>query len=780
MKAGSKFLNAVSAVALSAGVVASSAGVATLLSATAAQAAVVQRVDVRGADRVGADVVRANITIEPGRSFTNADIDASVKRLYGTGYFSDVRIGVSGGTLVVTVSEANLINQVVFNGNRKIKDDKLQAIVQTRSNGPYTEAQIQGDIQTIREAYAQIGRSDVEVTTQVVPVGNGRVNLAFVINEGERTKIGRINFVGNNVYSNGRLESVLNTKESNFLSFLTRKDVYNEDKLRVDEEALRQFYYNRGYADFRVVSTDAVLDEASNEYTITITVDEGQRYTFGDVQVESTVEGVNADDLKVLVEARSGETYRAKDVQDTMEAISKRVAAAGYPFARVTPRGNRNFETNTIGVDFLVDQGERAYVERIEIRGNTRTRDFVIRREFDMSEGDAFNQEMIASAKRRLEALGYFTKVNITTAPGSASDRVVVIVDVEDQPTGSFGIGAGYSTGNEGGFVLEASVEEKNFLGRGQYIRVAAGGGAHDARTYSISFTEPYFLGYRLAAGFDIFRNESSNEDFYDYEETGFSLRVTAPITEDLGTTFRYNYKQMRYDGTGDWNVDDNLSEPYRQLVENSPWVLSSISQTLTYNTLDSMTLAREGIYATFTHEFAGLGGDADFYKLYGKARYYHTLSDDADIIGSISVGAGYVVPTDDSLMVFDQFMIGGREIRGFESAGIGPRMNNGDALGGTTYFTASAEASFPMPGIPEDIGVRGAVFADAGTLYGNKVKVTSGTVDGTSASLRASLGASVIWASPFGPLRFDYAIPVVKEDFDKEQRFRFGISNQF
>ncbi|MDI7864015.1 outer membrane protein assembly factor BamA [Rhizobiaceae bacterium n13] len=780
MKAGSKFLNAVSAVALSAGVVASSTGVATLLTATAAQAAVIQRVDVNGADRVGADVVRANITIVPGQTFSNEDIDASVKRLYATGYFSDVRISVSGGTLVVNVSEANLINQVVFNGNRKIKDDKLQGIVQTRSNGPYTEAQVQADIQAIRSAYAAIGRSDVEVTTQTVPVGEGRVNLAFVINEGDRTKIGQINFVGNQAYSNGRLAAVIVTKKSNFLSFLTRKDVYNEDKLRADEEALRQFYYNRGYADFRVVSSDAVLDEATNEYTITITVDEGQRYTFGNVSVESTVEGVNADELTGLVESRTGNTYRAKDVQGTMEAISQRVAAGGYPFARVTPRGNRNFENHTIGVEYLVDQGERAYIERIEVRGNTRTRDFVIRREFDMSEGDAFNQEMIATAKRRLEALGFFSSVNITTAPGSASDRVIVIVDVEDQPTGAFGIGGGYTTGSDGGFVLEASIEEKNFLGRGQYIRVAAGAGENNARTYSISFTEPYFLGYRLAAGFDIFRNSNSSEEFYDYTETGFSLRVTAPITENLATTFRYNYKQMEYDGEGAWDVGDNLSQPYRDLVDGSPWVRSSVSQTLTYNTLDSLTLAREGIYATFTQEFAGLGGDSDYYKLTGKARYYQTLSDEADIIGSVTVGAGYVLPTNDNLQVFDQFMIGGKDIRGFESGGIGPRMNNGDSLGGTTYFTASAEATFPMPGIPEDIGIRGALFADAGTLYGNEVKITSGFTEGTSASLRASVGAGLMWASPFGPLRVDYAVPVIKEDFDEVQHFRFGISNQF
>ena len=780
MKAGSKFLNAVSAFALSASVVASGSGVATLVSATAANAAVIRKVDVRGAERIGADTVRANIGIVPGKNFTSADIDESVKRLYATGYFSDVKISVSGGTLVVTVAENQLINQVVFNGNRKIKDDKLAAVVQTRSLGPYNEQMIQADIQTIKEAYAATGRSDVDVTTQTVPVGEGRVNLAFVINEGERTKIANISFVGNQAYSDGRLAAVITTKESNFLSFLTRRDVYNEDKLRSDEEALRQFYYNHGYADFRVVSSDAQLDESKNEYTVTFTVEEGNRYKFGDVNVESTVDGLDPQELKGLVETRNGDTYSARDVQKSLEAISKRVASAGYPFARVTPRGNRNFETNTIGVDYLVDQGERAYVERIEIRGNTRTRDYVIRREFDLSEGDAFNQEMISRAKRRLEALGFFSSVNISTAGGSAADRVVIIVDVQDQPTGAFGIGAGYTTGSDGGFTLEASIEEKNFLGRGQYIRVAAGGGTSDTRNYSLSFTEPYFLGYRLAAGFDLFQNRTARNDYYEYQEQGGTLRVTAPITEDLATTVRYTYKQVEYTGSGDWTA--NLSAPYRALINNGQYDQSILGHSITYNTLDDNTLPREGIYAQLTHEYAGLGGDSEYYKIYGKARYFHTLSDEADIIGSLAVGAGHVIATGDNLNVFDQFTLGGREIRGFESNGIGPRIANanGDALGGTTYFYASAEASFPLPGVPQDLGLRGAVFADGGTLFGNEVNALGDPVNGVDSAMRASVGASLVWASPFGPLRVDYAFPVLKEDYDKEQRFRFGISNQF
>ncbi|GEC30257.1 outer membrane protein assembly factor BamA [Sinorhizobium fredii] len=770
-------MNAVSAIALSASMVATGTGAALVASTSVAQAAVISRVEVRGATRVSPETVRANITIVPGKSFSNADIDASVKRLYATGYFSDVSISVSGGTLVVNVSENQLVNQVVFNGNRKIKDDKLQGVVRTQPLGPFSEATVETDIQAIKDAYAAIGRSDVTVTTQVVPIAEGRVNLAFVINEGERTKITQINFVGNEAYSDGRLQSVIATKESGIFSFLTRKDVYNPDKLRADEELLRQFYYNRGYADFNIISSEATLNEATNEYTVTITVEEGPRYDFGAINVESTVEGVNAEELKGLVQSREGSVYKAKDIQDTMSEISKRVASAGYPFARVTPRGNRDLANHTIAVDYLVDQGERAYVERIEIRGNTRTRDYVIRREFDVGEGDAFNQEMIARAKRRLEALGYFSSVNITTAPGSAADRVVVVVDVQDQSTGSFGIGAGYAAGSGGGFLVEASIEEKNFLGRGQYIRLAAGKG-EDSQTYNVSFTEPYFLGYRLAAGFDLFKNEHDfDDDHYSYNDQGFSLRVTAPITENLSTTLRYNYTELEYFGD-----KDDLSSPYDRVIDGSPWTRSSVSQSVTYNTLDDAQLPHEGILASVTQEFAGLGGTSDFYKLTGKAKWYYTVNDEADIIASLAGSAGHLFKTSGSMEVFDQFQLGSNDIRGFERNGIGPRVNNGDALGGTTYFTASAEASFPLPGIPRDSGFRGAFFVDAGTLYGNDVALTGAGefAEGTDASLRASVGVSLIWASPFGPLRVDYAVPVAKEDFDEIQNFKFGINSSF
>ncbi|NTJ68177.1 outer membrane protein assembly factor BamA [Agrobacterium rhizogenes] len=743
-----------------------------------AQAAMVSDIRVVGAERVGPTAVKDNITIAPGKSFSDADIDQSIKQLYATGYFSDVHISVEGHSLVISVHENNLINAVVFNGNKKIKDDKLAELVKSKAAGPYSESQVQDDIKSIKDAYAAIGRNNVQVTPQVVNIAKNRVNLAFVINEGDRTTISKLTFSGNHAFSGGRLAAVISTKKSTFLSFLTRKDIYSETKKDADEDALRKFYYDHGFVDFRLVSDNATFDSATNSYDVSFVVDEGEKYRYGDISVTSTVQGINADDLKSLVITRKGDTYNAEDIQKSIDAISKRIEAAGYPFAKVTPRGNRNPEDHSVSIEYIVDQGERAYVERIEIRGNTRTRDYVIRREFDLNEGDAFNEQMIARAKRRLDALGYFTSVKISTRPGSAPDRVVIIVDVEDQPTGSFGIGGGYAVGVNGGPLLEASVEEKNFLGRGQYIKVAAGASTSGSQTYTLSFTEPYFLGERLAAGFDLFKSVTTSSDYYDYGEEGISLRITAPITEDLSTTLRYTYKQITYTGESDWQ--DNLSAPYQNLINNGPWTQSSVSQTFTYNTLDDQNLPRDGFIAKVTQEVAGLGGDSNYYKLSGKARYYHTLSDSQDIIGSITLGAGYMTSTNgQDLNIFDQFMIGGSEIRGFEDAGIGPRTSDGDPLGGTKYFTASVETSMPTPGMPQDLGFRSSVFLDAGTLYGNDANLYGDVLHDGSA-LRASAGIGLTWASPFGTINLSYAVPFLKQDYDKVENFRFGFGNQF
>ncbi|MER8422733.1 outer membrane protein assembly factor BamA [Mesorhizobium sp. M0622] len=787
MKAASKFLSAASAVAMSAALVVPGALAVQFVATSAAEAAVVSRVEVTGNQRVDADTIRNYVPIKPGKAFSSSDIDDAVKALFGTGLFSDVQINQVGSTLVIKVSEYQVVNQVLFQGNKKLKDNALEAAVQLKPRGTFSQQQLDADVEAVKAAYRRIGRDDAAVTTQIMDLGDNRINVVFNINEGGRTQIAAINFVGNSAYSSRRLSDIISTKRSSFLSFVLRDDVYDEDKLRADQELLRRFYYNHGYADFQVVSAVGELDDTTNKYTVTITVQEGERYTFGDVSVESTIPEVDSKSLESVVETHKGDVYNAKNVEDTIIALTEKVAGSGYAFAQVTPRGDRNFENHTISVVYTVDQGTKAYIERIEIRGNDRTRDYVIRREFDVSEGDAFNQVLIQRAKRRLEALDYFEKVEISTVPGSEPDQVVLVVDVVEKSTGEFTVGAGYSSGGEtSGPSVEGSVSERNFLGRGQFIKVAAGGGKN-SRDYSFSFTEPYFLGRRIAAGFDIYK-QSRNYDHYDSDTTGATVRFGLPITDNITTQLAYNIAQEKYEfdegcvpiingGTCD------VSQAIVNGVEESPWLKSSVSLGLIYNTIDDMKNPHDGIYANVGTEVAGVGGDAKFIKVTARGSIYQTLSEQLDLVGLISGGAGHVQGYGSGdLRVFDHFQSSERMIRGFEYGGIGPVAldNSNDHLGGTTYFNASAEAQFPLPVIPESFGLRGAVFADAATLYGSKIASNLVNQSTTGMEWRASVGVGLMWASPFGPIRIDYAIPVKKEKTDDVQEFNFGISTRF
>ena len=784
MKCRTVLLSAASAVAISARVVIGVAVGASVLSVSAAQGASFRTVEVRGNQRVEASTIRDYIGIKSGQSYSANDLDEAIKRLYSTGLFSDVSINQSGGTLVITVSENQVINQVLFSGNKKIKDANLTNQVQLKSGNALDANTLEQDAETVREAYRRIGRADVVVNPTTVDLGEGRVNVVFEIQEGDRTKIATINFVGNNAYSDRRLGEVISTKKTNFLSFISRNDVYDADRIKADEEALRRFYFNKGYADFQVISSDAQLDDATNKYTVTITVEEGDRYKFGDISVESTVEGITSEDLANAVETKAGQVYSAKDVEDSIIGISEKVAAKGYAFGQVTPRGDRDFANRTINIVYTVDQGPKTYVERIEVRGNDKTRDYVIRREFDLAEGDAFNQVMIQKAKRRLEKLEFFERVEISTVPGEQPDQVVLVVDVVEKSTGEFSVGAGYSTGgSDTGVNLEVGITERNFLGRGQFVKISAGGTA-DSRSYNLSFTEPYFLGYRVAAGFDVFKNETKY-DAYVVDRTGATVRFGLPITDQLSAQVAYNFTQDDYgrrdtDGDGDVDAADAALPIY---IPAGKWLKSSVSYQLTFNTIDDMNNPHSGIFARFNQEFAGLGGDANWLKTTAKATYYQTLSEELNLVALVSAGGGHIFTLEDKgaassangIRVGDLFKGSNDIVRGFEFNGFGP-MIGADHVGGTTYFNASAEVQFPMPAIPESIGIKGAFFADVGTLFGDPFT----GMTGSDMAWRSSVGASLIWASPFGPLRVDYSVPVMKEATDNIQNLNFGIATKF
>lgn len=762
-----------------------------------AHAAVISRIDVRGNSRMDAQTVISFLTIKPGKPFNNQNIDDSVKALYATGLFTDVSIYQNGGTLVVEVDESGIVNQVFFEGNKRLKDEALASAVQTASRSTYSEEKVASDVDRILEAYARVGRKDASVTYEVVPLANERVNVIFRINEGDKTKIRTIAFVGNKAFGEARLRSVLETKPTNWFSWLNNDDILDQDKLATDQERLRRFYFNNGYADFQILSADVQFDAEKNAYAVTFSVDEGQRYTFGNITIESTIAELNADALYSRVDAKPGRHYSSQKVEDSIIALTEAVAEQGYAFGQVTPRGDRHFENATIDVTFQIDQGQRVYIQQINIVGNDRTREHVIRREFDISEGDALNQVLIQRTKRRLEALGFFEKVEITTRQGDAPDRVIVVIKVADKATGEFSIGGGYSTAS--GPLGEISFTEKNFLGRGQYIKIVGGFGTDD-QNLSFSFTEPYFLGYRMSAGFDIVSSTSDANNFRKYSTDSFSttLRLGIPITEKLSSRWNYLFSientsvdpALLDPGGTQGDVVGELSAALAPPVAPTEWMKSGFGYSLTYNGLDRTNDPREGLYWTVRTDAYGAGGDASFLRTEAAAAGFVPLSDEVDIVGMLRGRGGFNWAFDSSgYRTLDNFFQGSKHIRGFDNYGFGPRDPvTGDALGGMYYWNATAEISFPFPFLPDSLGVRGAIFADAGQLWGLDDTGRTAILTNTGAAatqlddntLRASVGGSIIWVSPFGPLRFDYAVPISQAPWDKTREFNFGISSTF
>lgn len=799
-------------------------GFALAGSLTLSVPAFAQNVVVQGNKRVETETIRSFVTLAPGESYTPARIDQAIKELFATGLFSDVRIRRQGNGIVVSVSENSLINRVTFVGNSKIKTEMLIGEVQSRSRGAFSQNAVDQDIARIKDVYRRSGRAAVKVDAKITPQDDGRVDVAFVIAEGDKTGIAAINFQGNSAYSAGKLKSVMTTTESNFLSFLKSSDVYDPNRIAADLELIRRFYLKNGYADFRVANSSADLDSEKNGYVITIVVDEGPRYNVGGARVESRIADVNADDLNRVLRTREGDTYNAEDVEKSVDAISRQVAQKGYAFAQVRPRGDRDPVNKTVKIVYSVEEGPRVYVERIVVRGNTRTREEVIRREFDLAEGDAYNKAVVDRAERRLRNLGFFKTVRISNEPGSAPDRVIVNVEVEDQATGSFSIAGGYSTSD--GFVAEVALQETNLLGRGQFARISASNG-QKSRGGELSFTEPFFMGYRLAAGFDIFTKFSDVTSYTRFENrtTGGTLRLGVPITEEFSIGARYTAYQQKISvpNTSTYPYNDCDGQPFangltNQCISNGEasaaikeargkTVTSLAGLTFAYNTLDDVRDPTSGIFADLKPEFAGLGGDSRFFRAIATSRFYYPISD--DFTGLLRVQGGHMMAYGgEKLRVIDHFYQGPDLVRGFAPSGIGPRDKNGDSgansVGGTTYLGASAEVLFPIFGAPRELGLRGAVFADAGTLFGYRGRKTfdlnkNGTIDcidpGTTNfqseclnvrdenKLRSSVGVGLLWASPLGPIRFDYAFALSKVDGpggDRTQAFRFSGGARF
>jgi outer membrane protein insertion porin family len=794
------------------------------------------RIDIQGNRRVEAETIRSYFRTGGAEHLDSGKVDAALKALYATGLFQDVRITPGNGRIVVTVVENPVINKVAFEGNHKVKDEQLTTEVQSKPRGTFSRPQVQADTQRIVEIYQRNGRYDVQVAPKVIDLPNGRVDLVFEINEGAKTGVEKIIFIGNKAFSDYRLKDVIKTGVTNWLSFLKSNDIFDADRVEVDRDLLRRFYLRNGFADVRVVSAVGEYDPEGKGFVITYTIDEGQQYHFGAVNIKSGVPSVVGESLRYKLRVEPGRVYNADAIEKSVEDATIEVARRGYPFASVRPRGERNMAARTVDVTFVVEEGQHTYVERINIRNNTRTRDYVIRREFDIVEGDPYNRALVDRAERRIKNLGYFKTVKITTEPGSAPDRVVINCDVEEQSTGEFSFAGGYSTSD--GVIGEVSIGERNLMGTGDIAKASIQYGQR-TRGFDLSFVEPYLFGQRLALGTDVFFHQTTSSTYLSYlsKTYGGDIKLGIPIMENLSAQARYTGYVQEISLPQQWNncnnrtpdgvntfpdaahagmndpatnttfasqglncfIDGEASLAVRKELAQGAVFVSAPGYSLVYNTLDSNRNPTEGLMVEFKQDMAGAGGDVRNLKTTIDARMYHEIF--PDVVGIIRGQAGYAAGWGgQDLRMLDHFQGGPNMVRGFAPAGFGPRdvtqaqqlcgnissncgMN--DALGGSMYWAASAEVQTPMPLAPKDFGMKLAWFADAGQLM-NYVGPTSWAqtgetlVNSGNGNVRSSVGMGLIWDSPFGPLRFDLAYALTKEPYDHTQLFRFGGGTKF
>ena len=750
---------------------------------------VIQNIRVEGNKRVEPETVRSYLTFTTGDAYDPAQIDESLKALFATGLFEDVRIRREGSTVVIVVQENPIVARVAFEGNREVEDDTLASEVQLKARAVYTRARVQADVQRILDVYRRQGYYAAAVNPKIINLDNNRIDVVFEISEGATTKIRAINFIGNEAFSDSQLRFVISTTQTNLLSFLKGTNIYDPDRLSLDRELLRQFYLKNGYADARILSASADLDRDGRGFFVTFTISEGERYRFGAIDVESALPSLNVDALRGSILTRAGRVYNAEKVEKTVEALTISVSQQGYAFGQVRPRFERDEATHTMGIVYVIEEGPRIYIERINVVGNFRTEDKVIRREFRLAEGDAYNRLLVEAARKRLRGLGFFKSVDIDTDPGSAPDRVVLTVKVEEQPTGELSFGAGYSTSE--GVIGDVSITERNLMGKGQYVRLGFSGSLERAQV-DFAFTEPRFLDRNLAAGFDAFYKTVDLTDVASFSErdAGGDVRLGFPIADNTQLGLRYKFENEDI-----FNVSDNASLAVKQ-SEGSVNV-SSIGYTVAYDTRNLPQSPTSGVFASFSQDLAGLGGDVDYLRSVADARGYYPITNKITLVGRVQ-GGDIVGWGGQDVRLTDLFFKGGETIRGFQRAGFGPRdacespTDGGrvhncsrDSLGGQLFWATTAEVRFPFPYVPENLGMQGAVFVDAGSLWDpSQLAVNAVNQEGSfifdSSQVRLSTGFSLIWQSPLGPLRADFAQALLKADFDRTELFRFGASTNF
>jgi outer membrane protein insertion porin family len=806
-------VSCVATVGAGAGMLALSAGEAVAQEGAGAQAqqpsnVAIRRIVVEGNQRIEPATITSYLQVRPGEMFDAERIDLSIKTLFATGLFADVQIVQRGPDLVVVVDENPVINRVIFEGMRTLDEEDLEDEVQARPRSVFTAARAQADVQRIIEVYRRSGRFAAQVTPRVRELDQKRVDLIFEVDEGPVTGVRDINFIGNRVFSDRRLREQIVTTESRWWNFFQSNDNYDPDRLEYDREQLRQYYNNRGYADFRVVSAVAELTPDQRDFFITFTVDEGIRYEFGEVKVQTELNRLPQDLLLAAVPIRRGTVFRGELIEDAIDAMTYVAGTVGYANVDISPVVERDAENRVVNITFEVNEGPRVFIERIDVVGNNRTLDRVIRREMRVNEGDAFNRVLLDRSRQRIQSLGFFKEVTVEESDGSQPDRSVVTVTVEEESTGELAFAAGYSS--TANFLFDVSISERNLRGRGQFLRLRASTSSQ-RQQIDLRFTEPRFLGREVSAGFDIYslRTDFLRQSSFENQSTGLGLRVGFPTSERTSLGLTYSLIQdnteianifVDHDANPNTAPIDQCSllNPSRPLLcaQEGEFLTSLLGYTVNWDGRNQPIRATRGFDLVWRQDVAGLGGEVNYLRTELEGGAYYGLW--GGFRATARLEAGYIFGWGgDDVRLNDRFFKGGSSFRGFDVAGIGPRqllvddatgdlVTAGNAVGGNAYAIGTLQLDVPLP-LPESFSLGGALFLDVGTLgvvdSASRQPIDMGTqslIVDDSTSLRAAAGVSIFWDSPFGPVQFDFARPLEYEEWDRREEFRFSTRTNF
>ena len=749
------------------------AGTGVVAPAQAQAVASFSRIDVSGNARIASDTVRVIANLPTGVDITPGQINEAKQRLIASGLFESVDIYPDRGRLVIEVVENPTINQINIEGNRRLKDEVLLPLLQSQPRRAFSPVTAEQDARAIVEAYAAVGRIATSVEPKLIRRSDNRVDLVFQVSEGRVAEVRRIGFVGNRNFSDRRLRRVLETKQAGIFRALVRRDTFIQDRLEFDRQKLREFYLQRGYIDFELLSVAPEFARERNAFLLTYTVREGQQYFFGDISLVATAPDANADDFEDVLDIRSGKVFDNRRIDSVLARLDERAGELGLPFVQAVPRVTRNDLTRTVDIEFEIASAPRVFIERIDIEGNITTLDRVIRRQFNVVEGDPLNRREISEATDKIRATGFFGKVDVETREGTAPDQVIVDVNVEEVPTGSLSFGVGFSTSD--GASLTAGLTERNFLGRGQTLSFSLSTQS-ESKSFRLGFTEPAWQDRDLLIGAELFYDTTSSGFLpVDTLDVGFSPRVRFPLSQDSSLELRYRLSSQETTLVEGETVSPLIEKDIDKAL------LSSISATYTLDRRNSRVDPTAGFVVSATQEFAGLGGDVSFSKTSGRIKYYRSFFNE-DVVVSAEVEGGVLVGGGSEGTRFqDRFYLGGDRLRGFENHGIGPRdtaVIDGDALGGNYFAVARFEASFPI-GLPEEYGLFGGVFLDVGSVWSLDDTAGIEEVD-DSANMRSAVGVSLFWASALGPIRINLARPIVKEDYDSTETFRLTLDTRF